>query len=80
VRHVSKPASALRRWFLARNHALVDGNKRTAWTLMVLLRWINGYRHDMGTDTAFALVLGVVRGELELAEAAALIRPHLVTR
>ncbi len=65
---------------LARNHALVDGNKRMAWTLMVLLLWINGYRHEMGADTAFDLVLGVARGELELDVAAAVIRAHLVRR
>jgi len=65
---------------LARNHALIDGNKRTAWTLTVLFLWINGYRHDMDTDTAFDLVLGVARGELELADAAAVIRAHLVAR
>jgi death-on-curing protein len=29
---------------------LIDGNKRTAWTLMVLMLWINGYRHDFSTD------------------------------
>ena len=28
---------------VARFHPLIDGNKRTAWTLMVLLLWINGY-------------------------------------
>jgi len=47
---------------------------------MVLFLWINGYRHDMDTDAAFDLVLGVARGELELADAAAVIRPHLVAR
>ncbi|GAA1772232.1 hypothetical protein GCM10009712_20330 [Pseudarthrobacter sulfonivorans] len=26
----------------ARNHPLVDGNKRTSWTLMVLFLWLNG--------------------------------------
>lgn len=65
---------------LARNHALVDGNKRTAWTLTVLFLWINGYHHDMDTDTAFELVLGVARGELEPADAAEIIRRHLVAR
>lgn len=65
---------------LTRNHALVDGNKRTGWTLTVLFLWINGYQHDMDTDTAFDLVLGVARGELELADAAAIIRAHLVAR
>jgi death-on-curing protein len=65
---------------LARNHALIDGNKRTAWTLMVLFLWINGYQHHMGPDTAFDLVLGVARGELEPLDAAAIIRAHLVAR
>lgn len=65
---------------LARNHPLVDGNKRTAWTLMVLFLWINGYRHEMPTDTAFDLVLGVARGDLELDAAATIIRAHLVRR
>jgi death-on-curing protein len=65
---------------LARNHPLLDGNKRTAWTLSVLFLWINGYRHDMPTDTAFDLVLGVARGDLELDAASAIIRTHLVRR
>lgn len=65
---------------VARNHPLVDGNKRLAWTLTVLFLWINGYRHDMPTDTAFDLVLGVARGELELPEAAEILRAHLVAR
>ncbi|OOP64878.1 hypothetical protein BMF89_01715 [Arthrobacter sp. SRS-W-1-2016] len=26
-----------------RFHPLIDGNKRAAWTLLVLLLWINGY-------------------------------------
>lgn len=65
---------------LARNHPLLDGNKRTAWTLTVLFLWINGFRHDMDTDTAFDLVLGVARGELEIEESAELLRPHLVGR
>lgn len=65
---------------LARNHPLFDGNKRTAWTLMVLFLWINEYRHEMSTDTAFDLVLGVARGDLELDAAASIIRAHLVPR
>jgi death-on-curing protein len=37
----------------ARNHPLVDGNKRTSWTLMVLFLWLNGYPYDFTTDDAF---------------------------
>ena len=43
---------------VARFHPLIDGNKRTAWTLMVLMLWIKGYRHDVSTDAAFNLVVG----------------------
>lgn len=35
---------------VARFHPLIDGNKRSAWTLMVLLVWISSYRHDFGDD------------------------------
>ncbi len=65
---------------VARNHPLVDGNKRTAWTLTVLFLWVNGWRHDMPTDTAFDLVVGVAHGEVELDAAAAILRDHLVAR
>ena len=65
---------------LARNHPLIDGNKRTAWTLMVLFLWVNGYRHDFGTDAGFDLVIGVAEGRTDLEESAVVIRPHLVAR
>lgn len=64
----------------ARNHPLIDGNKRLAWTLTVLFLWVNGRKHDMPSDTAFDLVLGVARGEIGLDDAAATIRQHLVAR
>ncbi|WP_431230608.1 Fic family protein [Paenarthrobacter nicotinovorans] len=44
---------------VARFHPLIDGNKRSAWTLMVLLLWINGRRHDFTTDEGFEPVGGV---------------------
>ena len=65
---------------LARNHPLVDGNKRLSWTLTVLFCWINGYAHDMGADEAFDLILGVAQGAIEIEETAARIGPHLVPR
>ena len=65
---------------LARNHPLIDGNKRTAWTLMILFLWINGFQHDFDTDAGFDLVIGVVEGRIELGESAADIRAHLVAR
>ena len=65
---------------LARFHPLIDGNKRTAWTLMVLMLWINGYRHDFNTDEGFDLVVKVAGGKLDLQECANLISKHMVQR
>ena len=65
---------------VARFRPLVDGNKRTAWTLMGLLLWINGYRHDFTTDEGFDLVVGVAAGAIDLPNAAAEISRHLVPR
>jgi death-on-curing protein len=65
---------------VARFHPLIDGNKRTAWTLMVLMLWINGYRHDFSTDEAFNLVVGVAAGDITLRDSAGTIATHLVRR
>lgn len=65
---------------VARFHPLIDGNKRMAWTLMVLMLWINGYRHDFSTDEAFNLVVGVAAGDVSLEESAGTIATHLVKR
>jgi death-on-curing protein len=53
---------------VARFHPLIDGYKRTAWTLMVLMLWINGFRHDFSTDDAFDLVVGVAAGDISLED------------
>ncbi|MBT2248227.1 Fic family protein [Arthrobacter sp. BHU FT2] len=65
---------------VARFYPLIDGNKRAAWTLMVLLLWINGYRHDFTTDEGSNLVVGVASGTMDLPNAAAEIFKHLLPR
>lgn len=55
---------------VARFHPLVDGNWRSAWTLMVLLLWINWYRHNFPADEGSDLVVGVAAGSVELKNAA----------
>jgi death-on-curing protein len=65
---------------VARFHPMIDGNKRTAWTLMVLMLWINGYTHDFSTDKAFDLVVGVAAGDVTLEDSAGMIAWHLVKR
>lgn len=77
--HLSVKAAALLE-SVARFRPLIDGNRPTAWTLMVLLLWINGYRHGFTTDDGFDLVVGVAAGTIDLLHAAAEISRHLVPR
>ena len=49
---------------LARNHALVDGNKRLALAATLVFYGINGWRATMTNDRAYQLVIDVATGEL----------------
>jgi death on curing protein len=49
---------------LARNHALVDGNKRLAWAATAVFLGINGHRVVTSNDHVVELVLAVAAGEL----------------
>ncbi|GAA4908173.1 death-on-curing protein [Stackebrandtia albiflava] len=56
---------------LARNHPLVDGNKRLAWVAMrVMYRLNRGDVRPPDVDTAEEFVLQVARGELEVPDIA----------
>lgn len=59
-----------------RNHALVDGNKRTAWAGAWVFLDINGERlHEpLDEDAAEDLGLAVARGEMDVPEIAAGLR------
>lgn len=60
---------------LARNHALVDGNKRLAWTACRLFLAINNQWIRATDDQRFDLVVGVAAGALpDLDEIAAQLR------
>jgi death on curing protein len=50
---------------LARNHALVDGNKRLALAATIAFLGINGVRLTLTNDEAYELVMAVAAGELE---------------
>jgi death-on-curing protein len=62
---------------LARNHALVDGNKRLAWAATRVFCLLNG--HDLGLDVneAEMLMLAVARGELDVSQITVEIDKHL---
>lgn len=63
---------------IARNHALFDGNKRTAWVLTVAFLNLNGFDVDMSQDEKFDLVIAVATGSIELDEIAVALSRHLV--
>jgi death-on-curing protein len=65
---------------VARFDPLIDGTKRTAWTLVVLMLWINCYRHDITADEAFELVVGVAARDVDLQRNATLVEKHLIRR
>ncbi|HHV20689.1 MAG TPA: hypothetical protein GXZ30_04000 [Propionibacterium sp.] len=57
---------------LARNHALVDGNKRLAWSSAVVFCRMNG--HDLRPttiDAAYAVVVAAATGDADVTVLAA---------
>ncbi|WP_055630655.1 type II toxin-antitoxin system death-on-curing family toxin [Streptomyces hirsutus] len=60
---------------LARNHALVDGNKRLAWYATWVFLHMNGHPldADFDVDEAERFVLDVCQGELDVPKIASLL-------
>lgn len=50
---------------LARNHALIDGNKRLALAATIALLGMNGIRVTLSNDEAYDLVISVATGALD---------------
>jgi death-on-curing protein len=63
---------------LARNHPLVDGNKRLAWSATRVLCLLNGYDIRSEVDAAESFVLAVAAGESDVPEIARWLEAHLV--
>jgi death on curing protein len=58
---------------LARNHALIDGNKRLALGAVIAFYGLNGRRLTLTDDQAYDRVMNVAAGELDQAEEIAAI-------
>jgi death-on-curing protein len=50
---------------LARNHALVDGNKRLALAATIAFLGLNGRRLTCSNDQAYELVMSVAAGDID---------------
>lgn len=50
---------------LARNHALVDGNKRLALAGVIAFLGLNGYRLTLTNDEAYDLTMAIAAGDLD---------------
>jgi death on curing protein len=53
---------------LARNHALVDGNKRLALAAVIAFYGVNGRRLTPTNDQAYELIMSVASGRLDTAD------------
>ena len=60
------------------SHPLIDGNKRTAWALMITFVLLNGFEVVAETDDAFDFVLGVATDARDLDSIASWIAAHRV--
>jgi death-on-curing protein len=58
---------------IARNHALIDGNKRLALAAVIAFYGLNGRRLTLTNDAAYDLVTSVAAGHLDTVDAIAAI-------
>lgn len=65
---------------LVKNHSLVDGNKRTTWTLVNAFAHINNFYLRMTADQGFDFTIGIATDKYDIEQAAKIIRKHLVKR
>ncbi len=60
---------------VARNHPLIDGNKRLSWMATFVFYGLNGLDLDAPEDEAYDLVIAVSTGSVDYHDAAARIEP-----
>jgi death-on-curing protein len=62
---------------IARNHPFIDGNKRTAFTAMIIFLGLNGIDFDVPTAEATAMIMALAAGEVSEDGLARWIRDNL---
>ncbi|HEY1699498.1 MAG TPA: type II toxin-antitoxin system death-on-curing family toxin [Trebonia sp.] len=61
---------------IARNHALVDGNKRLTLAAAIAFYGLNGRRLTLTNDEAYDLVMSIATGHLDSADTIAAVLQH----
>lgn len=59
---------------LARNHALIDGNKRIAWSAGRIFCLMNGRDLKMPIDDAEKMILDIAKGDIDVADIATILK------
>jgi death-on-curing protein len=62
---------------IARNHPLLDGNKRLAWESMVMFAVINDHELSSDVDTAVEVIFNLAAGEVSQEELTRWVEIHL---
>lgn len=65
---------------ISRNHAFIDGNKRTGFVAAEMFLLLNGCELVADDARCAIVMLGVAAGEISEAEFAAWIRQHVVNK
>jgi death on curing protein len=58
---------------IARNRALIDGNKRLALAAVIAFYGLNGRRLTLTSDAAYDLIISVASGQLDTVDAIAAV-------
>ncbi|MEN9962194.1 MAG: hypothetical protein RIS66_607 [Actinomycetota bacterium] len=62
---------------LIKNHALMDGNKRSSWFALNAFLLLNGFELEVAESEAFRFILSIATDEVDLDGMAIWISKHL---
>jgi len=65
---------------VVKNHAFIDGNKRTGFQVMYVFMGLNGWRIRAAEDEVVALMQGVATGTVDEIALAAWLSAHIARR
>jgi len=74
------PLAAAYGFGIAKNHAFVDGNKRSAFMAIGLFLSINGYKLTTDQADAITVIAGVASGNIDEAALAARLDANIAAR